>query len=375
MSSLDLDQPLTPAPAERPTTQMILGGVVIPALVLIGLSLLVFSILSSKSSDLIVPDNDLLLVRTAPEQNAPLIARFGEGHDFRVIGRTEDWQWLQVETWDGQSGWALRPLDILVWQIVADVKTPVPVTAPPTFERLEPEMVDIQGGTFTMGSPPGLGDPDETPARGVTLSPFSINRTEVTLGQYWQCVSEEVCEPPTVAAGLSNPHYVNDPAFDNYPVINVSWDQAAAYCNWRGERLPTEAEWEMAAGWNSSAGAKSLWPWGNGADQALANVGVNSAELPAAVGAHADDVSSSGLFDMGGNVREWVHDWYKVNYYDSAENTNPRGPTNRRGAGTGRVVRGGSFADAIEYARTANRGYDDPAYNRPMIGFRCAQDQ
>jgi formylglycine-generating enzyme required for sulfatase activity len=155
----------------------------------------------------------------------------------------------------------------------------------------------------------------------------------------------------------------------------VSWEQAAAYCEWRDERLPTEAEWEMAAGWNSAIGAKSLWPWGNSAELATANVGGNAADMPTAVGAHPDDTAASGLLDMGGNVREWVHDWYKVNYYGSAENSNPRGPTNRRGEGTGRVVRGGSFADAIEYARTANRGHDDPAYSRAMTGFRCAQDQ
>jgi formylglycine-generating enzyme required for sulfatase activity len=354
---------------------MIIGGVIIPLLVLIGLGVAVFRILWNASPDLTVPKQDVLLVRTAPDEQAPLLARFGPGHPFHVTGRSADWRWLEVETWDGQRGWALRPLDILVWQITAAETIPVSVAESPQAAIAAEEMVAIPGGAFTMGSPPGLGDNDETPVRTVTLSPYQIDRTEVTLGNYWQCVSAGKCTPPHDDASSNEAHYSTNPAFDNYPVIHVTWEQANTYCNWRGKRLPTEAEWEMAAGWDAGTGAKSLWPWGNDPNASQVNIGVGAAKGPMAAGANLADISPNGVLDMGGNVREWVFDWYKVNYYSAAENSDPRGPTYRRGEGEGRVVRGGFYADGIETARTANRGFDDSVYGQAMIGFRCTQGQ
>lgn len=368
---LQVDRPTAP----RPLAQLIIGGVVIPLLVLIGLGILIFRILWSASADLTVPKKDLLLVRTAPDLNAPLLARFGAGHPFHVTGRSADWRWLEVETWDGERGWALRPLDILVWQIVAKATTPTSGVEPEQIADVPEEMVAIPGGAFTMGSPPGMGDNDETPVRTVTLSPYQIDRTEVAVGHYWQCVEAGVCSAPLSDASSTEAHYINDPAFDNYPVINVTWEQAETYCRWRGKQLPTEAQWEMAAGWDAKTNAKSLWPWGNDPASAQANIGTNAAKGPLPVGSNPADRSANGVLDMGGNVREWVFDWYKVNYYTSAENTNPRGPTYRRGEGAGWVVRGGSYADSIESARSANRGNNDSVYGEAMLGFRCAKEQ
>ena len=235
-------------------------------------------------------------------------------------------------------------------------------------------MIEIPATTFTMGSPPGLGEPDEAPAHAVSLSAFEIDRTEVTVGQYWDCVEAGQCAAPMDDASQTEPHYINDPAFDNHPVINVPWAEANRYCIWQGKRLPTEAEWEMAAGWDIERGAKHLWPWGNNPDEGQANVGDTSAGEVMVGGSFPDDKSPSGLLDMGGNVSEWVFDWYKVDYYSVTDVTNPVGPTHRRGEGTGRVVRGASFADSRDQARTTNRGHREATYGYPTVGFRCAMD-
>lgn len=369
--NLQLARPTAP----RPITQLILGGVVIPLLILVGLGIVVWRILGGASADLTVPKKSVLLVRVAPAANAPLLARFGAGHPFHVTGHTADWRWLEVETWGGQRGWALRPLDVLVWQITAPATAPTPGKAPVQVAEVAEEIVAIPGGTFTMGSPPGMGDNDETPVRAVTLSPYQIDRTEVTVGHYWQCAEAGVCAPPLSDASSTEAHYINDPAFANDPVINVTWEQASTYCHWRGKRLPTEAEWEMAAGWDANTGAKSLWPWGNTPTVGKANIGDNAAKGPMAVGTNPDDHSPNGVWDMGGNVREWVSDWYKVDYYSAGDNTNPRGPTYRRGEGEGWVVRGGSYADPLEAARSANRDSNSSVYGQATIGFRCAKGQ
>jgi formylglycine-generating enzyme required for sulfatase activity len=225
-----------------------------------------------------------------------------------------------------------------------------------------------------MGSPPGIGSDDERPAHPVTVSAFEINRTEVTVGQYWQCVQAGHCKAPTNDASATEPHYINDPAFDNHPVINVSWTEANNYCIWRGKRLPTEAQWELAASWDVEKNAKSRWPWGNDPSQGEGNVDVTSLGDAVGVGTNPTDQSALGALDMAGNVSEWVFDWYKVDYYSVADDTNPVGPSNRRGEGTGRVVRGGSFADTLNEARTTNRRHQSESYGYPAVGFRCAKN-
>jgi formylglycine-generating enzyme required for sulfatase activity len=167
---------------------------------------------------------------------------------------------------------------------------------------------------------------------------------------------------------------LNDPAFDNHPVVNISWEAARQYCTWRGQRLPTEAEWEAAAGWDARRGAKLLWPWGNDETPPDAvNLGSNAATGPVVVGSSSADVSAAGVMDMAGNVSEWVFDWYKVDYYSVADDTDPQGPTQRRGEGSGRGVRGGAFSDDLANGRTARRSSRAETYGYPMIGFRCAQ--
>lgn len=363
------------ATAPRPTTQMAIGCLLIPLLVTLAIGGAAFYMWQNASADLSVPNGDVLLVHAQPDEAAPLLARFGAGHTFHVMGRSDDWRWLEVALWDGQRGWALRPLDIFVWQIRAEPSTPQPIqasVAQPT--PVDEEMIAIAGGTFTMGSPPGLGNADESPAHAVTLSPFAIDRTEVTVGQYWQCVQAGACAAPTSSASQSHPYYLNNVDFDNHPVIQVPWSEAKAYCTWHGKRLPTEAEWEMAASWDAVRNAKTLWPWGNVSDAARANVHGETPDA-APVGSFPADLSPAGVLDMGGNVREWVLDWYKVDYYSQADNTDPTGPSSRRGEGAGHGVRGASFANNIDQARSASRGHEDPAYGYATVGFRCAQDK
>ena len=363
-------------PAPRPTTQMRLGCFVIPAIVAI-LGLGVFLFVRFKASDqLMIPEGEVVLVHAEPDPSAPLLARFGQGQMLNITGRTGDWRWLEVELWNNRRGWTLRPLDILVWQLDAQPATPAPPTTLPAIPTPVPEeMVTIPATTFTMGGPPGLGSDDERPAHSVSLSAFEIDRTEVTTGQYWQCVQAGACAPPTHNASSTEPHYLNDPAFDNYPVINIPWTEANNYCIWRGKRLPTEAEWELAAGWEVEKKAKFQWPWGNNPVQGEGNVGDAAVGDVAVVGTFPGDKSPVGVMDMAGNVSEWVFDWYKVDYYSVADDTDPVGPTYRRGEGSGRGVRGGTFADSLDEARTTNRRHQAEGYGYPMVGFRCARDR
>lgn len=355
---------------------MAIGCLVIPLFAaLAGFGVWVY-LRSLASPSIVVPGHKVMFVRTLPEDTAPLLARLGAGRAVRVLGRSEDWDWLQVALWDGQHGWARRPLEIAIWYIAAQpvppTPGPVPAAAPlPVAEQ----MIVLPATTFTMGSPIGSGEEDEHPAHPVHLAAFAMDRTEVTIGQYWQCVEVGVCPVPGSDASLTRAHYLNDPAFVNYPVVYVPWDAANTYCHWRGKRLPTEAEWEMAAGWDVARKAKLLWPWGNTPVTDAVNIGKARGEDTAIVGSMGQDISPAGIHDMGGNVSEWVFDWYKVDYYRVAEAANPVGPPYRRGAGTGRVVRGGSFAESVEAARTANRQQRAAEYGYPTVGFRCTRQR
>jgi formylglycine-generating enzyme required for sulfatase activity len=145
------------------------------------------------------------------------------------------------------------------------------------------------------------------------------------------------------------------------PRVGISWYEAEAYAKWRGGRLPTEAEWEYAA-----RGPQSLiYPWGNTWDSSKANI-ENKVERTTAVGSYPLGKSWIGAYDLAGNVWEWTADWYDGNYYQQKLQNDPQGPTD----GGRRVLRGGSFSHAQNFARAAYRDHASPERRQTNYGFR-----
>ena len=250
---------------------------------------------------------------------------------------------------------------------------PTEVVATPTLvsaitDSKGTEMLLVPAGSFYMGSEQGA--LSEKPIHVVGLDAFYIDTYEVTNAQYKQCVDDLVCDLPT------NRRAYLDTRVRDHPVTYVNWDMANAYCAWRGARLPTEAEWEKAA-----RGADLLeYPWGNKFDGNFVNFcDVNCtfdwAEKryndgyvsTAPVGSYEDGKSPYGLYDMAGNVLEWVADWYNESYYSDSPRRNPAGPD----TGSLRVVRGGSWFNNLNNVRTFWRYYLSPGEEVSYVGFRC----
>jgi formylglycine-generating enzyme required for sulfatase activity len=218
-------------------------------------------------------------------------------------------------------------------------------------------MVYVPAGEFEMGSTEGRDD--EQPVHTVMLDGFWIDQTEVTNAQYALCVAEGACRESA---------YAHDGSYngENYPVVGVSWQDAANYCAWVGGRLPTEAEWEKAARGTDGR----TYPWGNSAQDCYkANYGLCIGWRTAAVGSYPAGASPYGALDMLGNVWEWVADWYDADYYSRSPVHNPQGPD----SGTLRVLRGRSFSRGARQAlRCAFRGELRPHLRQYNVGFRCA---
>ena len=253
-----------------------------------------------------------------------------------------------------------------------------------------------------MGNPVGSdGLPDEQPQRLIYTATFWIDLYEVTNDVYARFV---------LATGHRAPVHSNPAAtlwknsapisgIGTHPVVNVSWEDAVAYCTWMDKRLPTEAEWEKAA--RGTDGRR--YPWGNEWDLKKANSasywagrtidfqsgadwdafwikgegakiskeqGIRGEVLTMPVASFPESASPYGLHDMAGNVAEWVQDWYDPNYYRSGPLANPAGP--ERGAI--KAMRGGSWLKPYMSLRTADRDWGIMDSRPSGTGFRCAKD-
>ena len=224
------------------------------------------------------------------------------------------------------------------------------------------EMSLIPAGDFTMGSE--TGDEDEIPVHTVYLDAFYLDVYEVTNARYMQCVEAGVCSEPSSKSSYTQEAYYGNPDFSDFPVGNVDWEQAKIYCEWRGARLPTEAEWEKAA---RGGLIGKLYPWGDQEpDCSQANLS-GCSEDPLKVGSHPQN--GFGLFDMAGNVWEYVWDFYSESYYKESPSQNPQGPED----GIFHGSRGGSGFDEAKYLTSANRGWSIPFTETVYNGFRCAR--
>ena len=228
------------------------------------------------------------------------------------------------------------------------------------------QWVRIPGGTFTMGSE----DADlkrARPAHRVTVKSFQLAKTLVTNKQYRACVEAGICTAPGPCGRSFNYRRLMYFWFtgDNLPVVCVDWNQAKAFSEWTGGRLPTEAEWEYAA---RSGGRDQKYPWGNEAAtcERAGIEGCGFGRVP--VCSKPAGNTKQGLCDMAGNVWEWVQDLYHSSY-----NGAPTDGSAWEVGGDGRVSRGGSMGHDAEAARSANRGGDEPGYREVCVGFRPAR--
>ena len=260
--------------------------------------------------------------------------------------------------------------------------TPLPTIGPASVmiarRDLRP-MAYVPAGPFWMGASDAdtNTDWDERPRHQVELDAFWIDIYEVTHLDYQTCVSAGACDAP-VELDYNGHSYAFAAQIEDGAVVNVTWYNAGDYCAWAGKRLPTEAEWEKAAHGEDSR----IYPWGDDAD-ALGRAwfgGVYSADnpnvyddfsRPAPVGSFPDGASPYGLFDMAGNVWEWVQDWYASDTYAEPGQVNPTGPE----AGSYRVIRGGAWTSlATTELRTTYRLARSPVTAWIDVGFRCVME-
>ncbi len=256
--------------------------------------------------------------------------------------------------------------------LACSAATPEPEPEPEPEPPSEVQCVDVDcaevivsAGPFVMGCNEAQDDQcdaDERPTHTVTLAKFAIDRTEVSVAAYGECVAAGACATPSVEWHDCN---WERPGRDRHPVNCVDFDHALAYCTWAGKRLPTEAEWEKAARGTDHR----VYPWGNSPPH-CGLVNFAGCELDTAeVDSRPDGASPYGALDMAGSVLEWVSDHYAEDYYARSPAEDPSG-----GAGEERIARGGSYFGFPRYLRTSIRDiYSLPYQGDYIVGIRCAR--
>lgn len=263
--------------------------------------------------------------------------------------------------------------------------TPTPTPTPDLADAAAPDdMPLVPAGTFTMGADAG-GQDDEHPAHTVTVAAFYLDRTEVTNARWDECVAAETCHPKSDAVRSAHSDF-NGPA---QPVTGVSWDDARAYCAWRGKRLPREAEFERAV--RGSDGRR--FPWGNAPPTRERTV--FSTGRPEDVGTHPAGRGPYGHDDLAGNVWEWMDDEYDPYAYrrpgaaegqpgscsdimaalDELRRDHKQGftGTNPLPEECEHSIRGGAYNYDADGLRAMNRVHHPGRFRIPMLGLRCAR--
>jgi formylglycine-generating enzyme required for sulfatase activity len=263
-------------------------------------------------------------------------------------------------------------------------------TLQPITADLQPELTDaydvpmvlVPAGEFTMGKNAedaliecqkfGIGSgcelawfTDNEPPHQVFLEDYYIDKYEVTNASYKACVKEGVCDLPFSLETRLHDDYYSSSEFDNSPVVNVNWDQAKTFCEWRGTQLPTEAQWEKAARGTDERN----YPWGGELSCSNANYSECSGDITE-VGSYESGVSPYGVYDMAGNVSEWVADWYQQTYYFESPSSNPSGPD----SGEKKIIRGSAVYKNKIFLATYARDGLYPNQTLDDGGFRCAAD-
>jgi serine/threonine-protein kinase len=252
--------------------------------------------------------------------------------------------------------------------------TSISIASTPTIEMLTPvstldgtgvaDMVLVPGGSFTMGATTGDAKADEGPTHVVTLDSFYIDRTEVTNAQFAAFAAASDYKTDAERTGSATTWRIfNTLDRQQFPVTQVTWNDATRYCGYNGQRLPTEAEWEYAA----RGDTQRVYPWGDVFSDQSANTLELGLGQPVTVATHSSP-SPFGVYDMSGNVQEWVRDWYAADYYARSSSSDPTGPA----SGVQKVIRGGSFKTRGQFATTTAREQASIDSRGDDIGFRCA---
>ncbi len=219
-----------------------------------------------------------------------------------------------------------------------------------------------------MGSPNGTGKKNEYPKHKVYLNAFYLDRFEVTFADFEAYLVAHLKKYPTITGWVGRKARAD---MINKPIFGLQWKRCRNYCEWCEKRMPTEAEWERAA----KGTENRIYPWGNEPpDKTRANFGnccfVQKGKVHNEVGHYEKGNTAEGISDLGGNVAEWVSDWYDKKYYKKAPYKNPKGPKK----GKYHVIRGGAWNSLPMYLRSSSRYGDSDGKDYYGIGCRCAKD-